>query len=326
MSIRVAVVGAGPAGLAVVETLLIRADADDVPVAIAWLERSVRPDAMLRYGPAAGAEVLRGVAARLDAVLRDPRVQFVGGVDVGVDLSWDDVRAACTHVVRATGGVADAPLAVPGAGAVGIGTFTYLRACAAGSPDTFGPAVDPRVDSAVVLAPNAAEAKDLLAGVPRVELLHGAEPIALVGRSRVRAVRVGERGADGRLRIRDLRAQLVLRPHDPTAATPAPADELVAGWAGRDPVAGGSHAEDAAAVADVVFASSLCADSAVEHRSDADHRGPTALSEHWNGWGDAGPGSWSAVTEVETLLARFAGEGTLPLADYDALLAEADDD
>jgi hypothetical protein len=114
---------------------------------------------------------------------------------------------------------------------------------------------------------------------------------------------VAERSADGRLRIRDLRAQLVLRPHDPSRVLDGvPPHVHVVGWAGRDPVTGGSHAADAAAVAAAVLA---CTDSAQF---------------------GSGVGDWLATAEVESLLARFAGEGTRPLADYDRLLAEVDDD
>src|SRR5690242_2130940 len=100
---HVAVVGAGPAGLAVIEALLARAPGS---LAIDWFERSPRPDAMLRHGPAPGAQVLRDVATRVDAVLRDPRVRFIGGVEVGADLDWDEVWWHYPHVVAATGAAA----------------------------------------------------------------------------------------------------------------------------------------------------------------------------------------------------------------------------
>ncbi len=300
-------IGAGPAGLAVVEALLARADAEGAALAVEWLERSPRPDAMLRHGPAPGAEVLRGVARRLAAVLADPRVRFRGNVSVGTDLSWDEVRDRCTAVVAATGAPADRAMRIPGADAVGVGTLTYLRAARAGSADTYTPAIDPVVDAAVALEPTAADVTDLLAGVPRVELLAGVELVGIVGRNRARAIRVAERGPDGRLRIRDHRAQLVLRPHDPRAADAPPADVLRAGWVGRDPVAGGSHREDAAAVVEAVFATTAARAAALPELG-------------------TGLGAWGPITEVETLLARFAGEGTRPLADYDALLADADDD
>ncbi|GAA0616816.1 hypothetical protein GCM10009547_18660 [Sporichthya brevicatena] len=297
-------VGAGPAGLAVVEALLARSTSS---LAVAWLERSPRPDAMLRHGPAPGPAVLRGVAHRLAAVLADPRVRFRGNVSVGTDLSWNELCDRCTAVVAATGAPADRPLAIPGADAVGVGTLTYLRAARAGSADTYTPAIDPVVDTAVALEPTAADVSDLLAEVPRVELLAGVELVGIVGRNRARAVRVAERGPDGRLHIRDQRAQLVLRPHDPGAGDALPADVLRAGWAGRDPVAGGSHREDAAAVADAVLG--------------ADPVPAAGLPDLGTGLG-----SWDPIAEVKTLLARFAGEGTRPLADYDALLADADDD
>jgi hypothetical protein len=315
---RVAVIGAGPAGLAVVEALLARPGASGI--AIDWLERAPRPDGVLRYGPSAGGSVLRELAVRLATVLADRRVRFCGSVEVGVDLPWADLRRHCPQVVLATGAPGDLPLRIPGVDAVGISTLTHLRAGAAGSPDVYRPAIDPMVDSAAVLAPTAAAATELLASVRRVELLTHCQPIALVGRHRIRAVRVAVRATDGRLRIRDVRAQLVLRAHDPHSAGPGlPVDEPgvhVAGWSGRDPAAGGSHARDAAAVAGAVFAAAAEADRHARG-ADADPGVP---------WPRTGPADWSPVAEVESLLARFAGEGARPTADYDQLLAGADDD
>ena len=37
-------------------------------------------------------------------------------------------------------------------------------------------------------------------------------------------------------------------------------------------------------------------------------------------------GGWSATPASEVLLSRFAGEDTLPLADYDALVEQVDED
>lgn len=318
---RVAVIGAGPAGLAVVEALLARPGSSSV--VIDWLERAPRPDGVLRYGPSAGAPILRELAVRLATVLADRRVRFSGGVDVGIDLAWADLRRHCPQVVLATGAPADLPLHIPGTDAVGISTLTHLRAGAAGSPDVYGPAIDPMVDSAALLEPTAAEAKDLLASLARVELLTDCQPVALVGRNRIRAVRVAVRAADGRLRIRDVRAQLVLRSHHPHGSGAGlPIDEPrvhVAGWAGRDPATGGSHATDAADVAAAVF--SAAAASGRDARREA-----TDGDEQDVPWPRTSPGDWSPVAEVEALMARFAGEGALPPADYDQLLAGSDDD
>jgi hypothetical protein len=91
----------------------------------------------------------------------------------------------------------------------------------------------------------------------------------------------------------------------------------VAGWAGRAPGEKGSHRDDAIAVIDAIR-TDLPALSATKRELSqvlsALQKEPTEL------------GDWSATRATATLLDRFAGEGTLPLADYDALMDQVDED
>ena len=79
MTLRIAVVGAGPAGFAVSSALLADSSLD---VTVDLIDRAARPDALLRYGPAAGVRRLRDIARSVDAVLRDTRVTYFGNVDI----------------------------------------------------------------------------------------------------------------------------------------------------------------------------------------------------------------------------------------------------
>jgi hypothetical protein len=89
----------------------------------------------------------------------------------------------------------------------------------------------------------------------------------------------------------------------------------VAGWAARSPSAKGSHTDDAAAVLDAFLADS---ESFVEPRCTL-----AEILVDRTGTPRAG---WSAVAATEVLLDRFAGEGTLPLADYETLYEQVDED
>jgi hypothetical protein len=90
-----------------------------------------------------------------------------------------------------------------------------------------------------------------------------------------------------------------------------------AGWATRSPRSARSHADDAAELV-------------VSLRRDVDTRPrPTtdlAATLYELGVEPAPLDGWSALAATNALLARFDGEGTLPLADYDELLTEVSDD
>jgi hypothetical protein len=168
---------------------------------------------------------------------------------------------------------------------------------------------------------------------PKVVVRTGLTPVGIVGRNRARAVRcVHPRDPYGRVVTEDLRAQLLLRPRTTTFAWPE-LDECdghvdhdggralsagavvpgvyVAGWAGRSAVDAGSHSEDAAAVV-----AALRAD--IASFVDPAHGLSELAASPLDGW--------SAVSATDVLIDRFAGEGKSPLADYDALYEQVDED
>jgi len=368
---HVVIVGAGPAGFQAAAHLLAANGSD---VTIDLLDRADRPDALLRHGPAAGRARLTEVARAVDAVLDDTRVRFLGGVDVGSDVPLDGLRRTADAVVLASGSPVDQPLEVEGNDSVGIGTISHLQAWLAGNPDVAAEELDLRVDSAVLIgwsrdtlalvdllerreAPDSAptEVRERLAqsGIRQVAVVQpdsetavddphvqvGLRPIGVVGRNRARALRtLAPRNADGLRLVKDVRAQLLLRPrgrseawsaldHDGDVlardgvralASGAPVPGLyVVGWAGRPPSERVSHADDAAALVQAVLADRDELTPPTETLADLLNRlGVTAHTS----------AGWSAVAATDVLLDRFEGEGTLPLADYDELLEQVDED
>ena len=109
--LRVAVVGAGPAGLYATEALLA---AEEVDVRVDLLDRLPTPHGLVRYGVAPDHLHTRRAADRLEPVLDDPRVRFRGGVRLGVDVSRDELLTGYSAVLYATGSSAARRLGVTG--------------------------------------------------------------------------------------------------------------------------------------------------------------------------------------------------------------------
>jgi glutamate synthase (NADPH) small chain len=110
---RVAVVGSGPAGLAAAQQLTRAGHAVTV------YERSDRPGGLLRYGIPEFKLEKRHLDRRLVQMLAEGTV-FRCGVDVGVDVSADQLRSDCDAIVLAGGCTVPRGLPVPGAGLDGI--------------------------------------------------------------------------------------------------------------------------------------------------------------------------------------------------------------
>lgn len=106
----VAVVGAGPSGIFAAAEVL-RSSSLDVDV----LDRAATPYGLVRYGVAPDHPRIKSVVATLQKVFADPRTTFLGNVDLGTDVTVDELRGAYDAVVIATGARRGRLLDVPGA-------------------------------------------------------------------------------------------------------------------------------------------------------------------------------------------------------------------
>jgi glutamate synthase (NADPH) small chain len=141
---RVAVVGSGPAGLAAAQQLT------RVGHAVTVYERADRPGGLLRYGIPEFKLEKRHLDRRLVQMLAEGTV-FRCGVNVGVDVTTDQLRLEYDAVVLAGGCTVPRGLPVPGAGLDGIyQAMEYLplanralanRAVADGTPSRPEPAI-----------------------------------------------------------------------------------------------------------------------------------------------------------------------------------------
>ena len=130
--LRVAVVGAGPAGIYAAEALTRQ---DAVPVAVDLIDRLPTPFGLVRHGIAPDHPKMRAIRDTLHRTLDDPLVRFVGNVDVGVDISLEELRRHVDAVIYTYGASVDRHLGIEGEELPGSLAATDLVAWYTGHPD-----------------------------------------------------------------------------------------------------------------------------------------------------------------------------------------------
>lgn len=105
---RVAVIGAGPAGVYAVDALA----RDEVEVDV--FDLLPTPYGLVRYGVAPDHVKMKSVIRTLKGVLETPGVRFIGNVAYGEDLTLADFRQHYDAVLFATGSPFDRRMDIPG--------------------------------------------------------------------------------------------------------------------------------------------------------------------------------------------------------------------
>ncbi len=109
----VAVVGSGPAGLAAAQQLTRAGHT------VAVFERDDRIGGLLRYGIPDFKMEKKHLEARL-AQMQAEGTRFRAGVNIGVDVTWDDLKSRYDAVVVATGAMVPRDLPIPGRDLLGV--------------------------------------------------------------------------------------------------------------------------------------------------------------------------------------------------------------
>src|SRR4051795_3997353 len=130
--LRVAVVGAGPAGIYAADALTRQ---DAVPVAVDLVDRLPTPFGLVRHGIAPDHPKMRAIRDTLYRSLDHPLVRFVGNVDVGRDLSLEELRRHVDAVIYTYGASVDRRLGIDGENLPGSLAATDLVAWYCGHPD-----------------------------------------------------------------------------------------------------------------------------------------------------------------------------------------------
>nr|WP_231700445.1 FAD-dependent oxidoreductase [Arthrobacter sp. zg-Y750] len=109
---RVAIIGAGPAGVYAAD-ILTKAERD-FEVSIDLFDQYPAPYGLIRYGVAPDHPRIKGIVNALHKVLDRGDIRFLGNVNYGRDLTLTDFRHFYDAIIFATGAIKDAPLNVPG--------------------------------------------------------------------------------------------------------------------------------------------------------------------------------------------------------------------
>ncbi|WP_353827915.1 FAD-dependent oxidoreductase [Agromyces sp. SYSU T0242] len=110
--LRLAIVGAGPAGIYAADILLKSERHFDVSIDL--FDHLPAPYGLVRYGVAPDHPRIKGIITALREVLDRGDIRIFGNVRFGEDIALDDLKKHYHAVIFATGAVKDADLNIPG--------------------------------------------------------------------------------------------------------------------------------------------------------------------------------------------------------------------
>lgn len=129
--LRVAVIGAGPAGFYAAEALLKGAS----DVSIDLFEKLPTPYGLVRFGVAPDHQKLKSVTRLYERTLKDERLRYLGNVEFGRHIHAADLARHYHAVLYAVGSSADRRLGIPGEELPGSLSATEFVAWYNGHPD-----------------------------------------------------------------------------------------------------------------------------------------------------------------------------------------------
>jgi ferredoxin/flavodoxin---NADP+ reductase len=145
---RVAVVGAGPAGVYMAAALV---DHPEIASEVDIFDRLPTPFGLLRYGVAPDHLKMKALGTTLQRTLDHANVRFFGNLNIGVDVTVEELLADYHAVVYSYGAATDRRLGIPGeelSGSLAAREFV-LWYC--GDPDASVAGFDLTARSAVVI-------------------------------------------------------------------------------------------------------------------------------------------------------------------------------
>jgi ferredoxin--NADP+ reductase len=130
--LRVAVVGSGPAGFYAADALL---KSEDPVVEVDMIDRLPTPWGLVRLGVAPDHENIKAVSRAFEKTSAKPGFRFFGNVEIGRDLSHEELLELHDAVVYSVGAQTDRRLGIPGEDLSGSWPATAFVAWYNGHPD-----------------------------------------------------------------------------------------------------------------------------------------------------------------------------------------------
>ncbi len=145
---RIAIIGAGPAGFYAAEALLKRTD---TVIHVDVFDRLPTPYGLVRAGVAPDHPSIKAVTRVFERTAERPNFRFLGNVRLGRDLTVEDLRQHYHQILYAVGNEADRRLGIPGEGVAGCTPATVFIGWYNGHPDYEQAQIDLSVTSVAVV-------------------------------------------------------------------------------------------------------------------------------------------------------------------------------
>jgi ferredoxin--NADP+ reductase len=147
LPLRVAIVGSGPSGFYAAEALF----GAEVEVLVDMYDRLPAPFGLVRYGVAPDHGKIKNVTRVYEKTASNSAFSFFGNVDVGTDITLDEMRQYYDAIVFASGAQTDRQLGIPGEDLAGSHAATEFVAWYNGHPDFIDRTFDLSCETAVVI-------------------------------------------------------------------------------------------------------------------------------------------------------------------------------
>ncbi|WP_329285802.1 FAD-dependent oxidoreductase [Streptomyces sp. NBC_00691] len=145
-ALRIAVVGTGPAGMYAAEDLLLHTDAE-----VTLIDRLPVAGGLLRYGVAPDHPATKGAGEAFARFHTHPRVRMRLGVEIGKEVTVEELAAHHDAVVYAVGAPSDRRLGIPGEDLPGSVSATSVVSWYNAHPETGADAVRLAAERVVVV-------------------------------------------------------------------------------------------------------------------------------------------------------------------------------
>jgi ferredoxin--NADP+ reductase len=149
--LRVAIIGSGPSGFYAAGHLLKSKSHPDLCVQVDMFDRLPTPWGLVRGGVAPDHPNIKAVSRVYEKTAEHPEFRFYGNVELGRDLSHDDLTERYHAVIYAVGAQTDRRMGIPGEDLPGSWAATELVAWYNGHPDYRDLEFDLSAERAVVV-------------------------------------------------------------------------------------------------------------------------------------------------------------------------------